>query len=375
MRRSSARNVLRSRIDSYFYLKTTAGGSTRALEFTYKVVGMVWSFGASVLICGALLFSSQTARAQLIQQGSKLVGTLAVGAAQQGNSIALSADGNTAVVGGFADNSYTGAAWVFVRNNGVWTQQGHKLVANEAIWAGLQGYCVALSADGITAIVGAPHDNADIGAARVYTRSSGVWTQQGSKLVGAGAVGATGQGWSAALSADGNTAIVGGYGDNTFTGAVWVYTRNGKVWTQQGSELVGNSAVGHAQQGSSIAVSADGNTAIVGGHGDNSYTGAAWVYTRSGNVWTQQGSKLVGNGADVGAEQGISVALSADGNTAIVGGPNGTGGGVDLHAQRQCLDPAGQQAGRKWRGWSSLSGPRGRPVPQRQHCHRGRVWR
>jgi hypothetical protein len=248
---------------------------------------MVWRFGASVLICGALLFSSQTARAQLIQQGSKLVGTLAVGAAQQGNSIALSADGNTAVVGGFADNSYTGAAWVFVRNNGVWTQQGHKLVANEAIGAGLQGYCVALSADGNTAIVGAPHDNADIGAARVYTRSGGVWAQQGSKLVGAGAVGATGQGWSAALSADGNTAIVGGYGDNTFTGAVWVCTRNGKVWTQQGSKLVGNSAVGHAQQGSSIAVSADGNTAIVCGHGDNSYTGAAWVYTRSGNVWTQ----------------------------------------------------------------------------------------
>src|ERR1700683_5560493 len=194
----------------------------RALEFTYKVVGMIWGFGASVLICATLLFSSQTARAQLIQQGSKLVGTLAVGAAQQGNSIALSADGNTAVVGGFADNSYTGAAWVFVRNNGVWTQQGHKLVANEAIGAGLQGYCVALSADGNTAIVGAPHDNADIGAARVYTRSGGVWAQQGSKLVGAGAVGATGQGWSAALSADGNTAIVGGYGDNTFTGAVWV---------------------------------------------------------------------------------------------------------------------------------------------------------
>jgi hypothetical protein len=135
---------------------------------------------------------------------------LAVGAAQQGDSIALSADGNTAVVGGFADNSYTGAAWVFIRNNGVWAQQGHNLVANEAIGAGLQGYCVALSADGNTAIVGAPHDNADIGAARVYTRSGGAWAQQGSKLVGAGAVGATEQGWSAALSADGNTAIVGG---------------------------------------------------------------------------------------------------------------------------------------------------------------------
>jgi hypothetical protein len=65
-----------------------------------------------------------------------------------------------------------------------------RLVAADAIGAGLQGYCVALSADGNTAFMGAPHDNADIGAARVYARIGGVWAQQGSKLVGAGAVGA-----------------------------------------------------------------------------------------------------------------------------------------------------------------------------------------
>jgi hypothetical protein len=71
-----------------------------------------------------------------------------------------------------------------------------------------------------------------------------------------------------------------------------------------------------------VALSADGNTAIVGGPGDNGLTGAAWVYTRSGNVWTQQGNKLVGTGV-VGPQtpnQAVSVALSVDGNTAIVGG-------------------------------------------------------
>ena len=75
-----------------------------------------------------------------------------------------------------------------------------------------------------------------------------------------------------------------------------------------------------------MSLSADGNTAIVGGPWDNTVdlndaTGAAWVYTRSGGVWTQQGSKLVGTGADGNAEQGNSVALSSDGNTAILGGP------------------------------------------------------
>jgi hypothetical protein len=44
----------------------------------------------------------------------------------------------------------------------------------------------------------------------------------------------------------------------------------------------------------SVALSADGNTAIVGGVADNAEIGAAWVYTRSGTDWTQQGNKLVG---------------------------------------------------------------------------------
>jgi hypothetical protein len=145
-------------------------------------------FGASVLISATLLFSSQVALAQFSQQGPKLVGTGADGGAEQGGSVALSADGNTAIVGGGADNG--------------------------DIINGFQG------------------------AAWVYTRSGGVWTQQGSKLVGTGAVGNARQG-AAALSADGNTAIVGGIGDNRFQGAAWVYTRSGGVWTQQGSKLVG----------------------------------------------------------------------------------------------------------------------------------------
>jgi hypothetical protein len=234
------------------------------------------------------------------QQGSKLVGTGAVTPAVQGWSVALSGDGNTAIVGGYQDNS-AGAAWVYTRSNGVWTQQGSKLVGTGAVGNATQGRSVALSTDGNTAIVGGPDDTsnagADTGAAWVYTRSNGVWTQQGSKLVGTDAVTPAGQGWSVALSGDGNTAIVGGYQDNLTIGAAWVYTRSNGVWTQQGSKLVGSGAVGSAYQGYSVSLSADGNTAFVGGYVDNSGIGAAWVYTRSNGVWTQQGSKLVGTGA------------------------------------------------------------------------------
>jgi hypothetical protein len=106
-----------------------------------------------------------------------------------------------------------------------------------------------------------------------------VWTQQGDKLVGTGAIGNAEQGISVALSADGNTAIVGGYGDNSKIGAAWVFTRSQGVWTQLGDKLVGTGAVGQAQQGRSVALSADGNTAIVGGYGDNSFVGATWIFT------------------------------------------------------------------------------------------------
>ena len=290
------------------------------------------SFAASVLIFTVLLFSLELALGQFTQQGSKLVGTGAVGNAQQGVSVALSGDGNTAIVGGPNDNpsvgnnSGVGASWVFTQSGGVWSQQGIKLVGTGAVGNAQQGVSVALSADGNTAIVGGPNDNPSAGnnsgsgAAWVFVRSaSGVWTQQGSKLVGTGAVGSAQQGMSVALSADGNTAIVGGPGDNSHAGAAWVFTRSGGVWTQQGSKLVGTGGVG-AAQGWSVALSDDGNTAIVGGPGDKSHAGATWVFTRSGGVWNQQGSKLVGTGAVGSAVQGSSVALSADGNTAVVGG-------------------------------------------------------
>jgi hypothetical protein len=119
------------------------------------------------------------------------------------------------------------------------------------------------------------------------------------------------------VAQQGSRAVVDGPG-GSFAGAAWVFTRSGAVWTQQGCKLVGTDAVGGAGQGSSVALSADGNTAIVGGPDDDQYIGAAWVFTRSGVVWTQQGNKLVGTDAVGGAGQGSSVALSADGNTAIV---------------------------------------------------------
>ena len=278
------------------------------------------------LLCLAALAMGLTqreeARAQFMQQGNKLIANDAAGDARFGCAVSLSADGNTAVVGGCNDESPAGGAvWVFARSAGVWSQQGSKLLGTGAVGVAVQGASVSVSADGNTAIAGAPFDDGSRGAAWIFTRNAGAWSQQGDKLVGSGAVWSASQGISVALSADGNTAIVGGYNDNNMVGAAWVFTRSGGVWSQQGNKLVGTGAAGAASQGISVALSADGNTAIVGGHLDGNMVGAAWIFTRSGGAWSQQGNKLVGAGAVGTARQGQSVSISADGNTAIIGGP------------------------------------------------------
>jgi Bacterial Ig domain/Putative Ig domain/Putative serine esterase (DUF676) len=281
-----------------------------------------------------LVFSAE-ASAQFSQQGPKLVGTGAVGTAAQGLAVALSADGNTAIVGAAGDNAGAGAAWVWKRTGALWAQQGPKLVGSGAIGTARQGSSVAVSADGNTAVVGGPGDSSSTGAMWVWTRIGGVWTQQGPKLVGSGAVGGAQQGAAVSLSADGNTAAVGGPADNVSFGAVWVWTRVGSHWVQQGPKLVASGTfVVPAFQGAAVGLSADAGTLIVAGPQYDAGMGAAWVWVRSGGVWTQQGPTLRGPGIP-GVRNVQSVALSGEGGTAVVGepfvpSPNGVFGGARI---------------------------------------------
>jgi hypothetical protein len=308
--------------DGIFFMKAIVRLVLPAWSFSHLVQR---ALSVSILIFAALPFSPQLALAQFTQQGPPLFPTgLAMGPlVQQGFSVALSADGNTALVGAPRDGGSAGAAFVYARNGGVWTPVT-ALRASDG--GGYVGDSVSLSADGNTALVGGYNDNGGIGAAWVFTRSGGVWNQQGTMLVGAGYSNG-GQGWSVAISGDGNTAIIGSIYDGAEnmpdTGAAWVFTQSGGVWTQQGSKLVGTGSNG-AEQGASVALSYDGNTAIVGGPAQ-SPGGAVWIYTRSGGVWTEQASALSAN-SDLNASQGMSVSLSADGNTALVGAPNDTAG-------------------------------------------------
>src|SRR5262245_25398049 len=256
------------------------------------------------------------------QQGAKLTGTGEIGAGGFGESVALSSDGNTALIGGEHDNTNVGAAWVVTRSGSTWTQQGEKLTGAGEGGEGRFGRSVALGSEGHTAPIGGERDHAGVGAAWVFTRSGTTWTQQGEKLTGGGEVGAGGVGESVALSSDGNTALIGGPSDNAIVGAAWVFTRSGSTWTQQGAKLTGTGEGGQARFGHSPSLSSDGNTALIGGQADNGMVGAAWAFTRSGSTWTQQGAKLTGAEEIGQARFGGGVALSSDGNIALIGGPN-----------------------------------------------------
>jgi hypothetical protein len=263
-----------------------------------------------------------------------------------GSSVALSTNGTSGVIGGPGLTSSAGSAFAFTGSPGSWTR--HTLTPACEIAPGQFGASVAVSGDGTTAIVGAPLDNGSDGGAWVFTGPT--WGQQ-AKLVGdhadtcAGANGSgeTGRGQlgsSVALSPDGGTALVGAPSDNALgggrAGAAWLFTRTGSTWSQQGSKLIGDcmgtcagpngtGENGQGQFGASVALAANGATALIGGPSDAGGNGGVWAFSGSPSTgWSQNGAELVGG--TVGAKFGQDVALSSDGSAALIGGPaNGDG--------------------------------------------------
>jgi RHS repeat-associated protein len=306
---------------------------------------------------------------------AQLDGGEEIGGGEFGYSVALSANGNTAMVGGPGNNSGVGAVWVFVRSGSTWTQQaeitgkaakesfGFRLalssdgntavIAGDADWiytrsegkwaqqAELKGEegCgdnLAISGDGHTVLTGYPAFKGSVGTACVFTYSEGKWSQQGPMLTGGEEVGDGEFGASVALSYEGNTALIGGPADNreghpVSVGAAWVFTRSEGIWSQQGEKITTSGEINkesfpEATFGDSVALSSNGNTALIGDNGDDGYVGAAWIFTRSGEEWRQQ-QKITASGEYGSSEKrgkglfGTRVTLSAEGNTALVGAP------------------------------------------------------
>jgi sugar lactone lactonase YvrE len=230
-----------------------------------------------------------------------------------GQSVALSSDGNTALVGSDLD----GAAWVFTRTGSTWTEIATLAPSEGAGTGTTQVLSVALSAEGNTAVIGGKSTVGE--AAWVFTRAGSTWSEQAS-LKPRDATGEAQFGSSVALSADGNTALVGGNFDHNSQGAAWVFQRSGSAWAQQGAKLTASDEVGAGGFGAKVALSAAGDLALVSGPSDNGSVGAAWLFAQSGTAWKQQGAKATASGEVGGALFGSGVGLSSAGNVALIGG-------------------------------------------------------
>ncbi len=288
----------------------------------------------------------------LIHGGVRLTGSGESGEGEFGHSVALSSDGNTALVGAPEENGRVGAVWVFTRSGATWTQQGAQLTGSGEIGAGSFGSSVALSANGNVALIGGRSDNTSpkepccgAGAVWVFIRTGSTWTQQGAKLTSGPGSGKAEFGSSVALSADGRTALIGAPGIRN-GGAAWVLTRAGSAWRQQAAKLTGRGAVPYGGFGNNVALSSDGKTALIGGEGGS--TGAAWVFTRSRSTWTQRGAKLTGGGNSRSTRFGDAVALSGNGTTALIGA-----GGEDAEQGAAWVFT---RAGTIWRRREKLTG-------------------
>jgi uncharacterized protein (TIGR03382 family) len=239
-----------------------------------------------------------------------------------GHGVAISGDGTTAVVGAYLGdvgfNTDRGFADVFIWNGTAW---GRQVQLTEASQTGTWfGHSVGIASDGNTVIVGAPHKDAESGAATVFVRSGSTWSRQTEILDG---LFLDHFGHSVAISADGTTAIVGSPQENNGTnidhGAAFVYGRSGTTWTRQ-QKLVASDASEYAQFGVSVALTADGRGAIVGARdADVSFNeGAAYVFARPATSWAQTRRLIAGNGQyDDGF--GLASAVSGDGNTIVIG--------------------------------------------------------
>jgi hypothetical protein len=303
-----------------------------------------------------------------------------------GASVALSADGNTALIGEPSATARPGNAWVFKRTGSgagaTWTKTTI-LTGEGTSGEGRFGKSVALSADASTALIGDPSANSQRGSAWVFALSGASAAVQG-KLIDTAAVHFEHVGRSVALSSDGATALIGAPGDAEYSGSALVFTRVGETWTPSPGKLTGEAEAGEARFGKSVALSGDGATALVGGQNDNENHGAAWGFVRSGSSFVPEGGKLIG-APEVESHFGAAVALSGDGSIGLIGAPRGGGGGVvtevthseSMWTQRKEQLAGDEEIGKGWLGEAVALSSEGKLAAvggPHDHARIGAVW-
>ena len=255
-----------------------------------------------------------------------------------GYATATSADGKTIIIGAPKDelpigDGDTGVVYVFDRNGNSFNQVGI-LTGTYTSANDLFGNSLAISADGKTIIIGAPKDGLPgvdgTGLVYVFDRVGNTFNQVGI-LTGSNAIQANDLfGNSVASSADGKTIIVGASGDglpgSDGTGLVYVFDRNGNTFNQVGILTGSNANVSDDNFGFSVTSSVDGKTIVIGATGDELTSttgyGLVYIFDRNGNTFNQVGILTGTYATQTSDDFGFSIATSSDAKTIVVGAPN-----------------------------------------------------
>ena len=296
-----------------------------------------------------------------------------------GESVSLSADGNTlAVAAIFEDSSAgnSGAVYVFGRTGDTWSEQAF-IKAPNADPMDLFGKSLALSANGQTMVVGAYFEdsaattiNGDLqddsateaGAAYVFVRSGSTWSQQ-AYLKASNASAGSFFGNAASISADGNVVAVAAYqedssatgigGDQADTsafasGAVYVFVRSANSWAQTAYIKASNTRAS-SHFGNALSLSSDGFTLAVAARNESSAalgiggdqasqaagnSGAVYVFHQVAGAWAQQ-TYIKASNAETQDRFGECVALSSSGDRLIVGALYEDSGAVGINGDQQ----------------------------------------
>jgi hypothetical protein len=321
--------VLNAGVTTGFRLGSELGLGSRLAFSGVLDESTVWARSLSAQEIAAIHAAGFSGKCTFVPvEQSKLVGSSTIANDRFGSSLGV--DGSTSITGApFSSvrTQFAGAAYVHVLQGTAWVEQA-TLTASDAALVDFFG--TSVDVDGDTAVVGAYASNTgatDAGAAYVFTRTGTTWTQQ-AKLVASDPTPNAQFGFSVAI--DGDTIVVGSpFADQPGqldAGAAYVFTRTGTVWTEQARLGAATPAAGDIL-GVSVAVEFD--TIVAGApaaNGTGVDSGSAVVFTRSAGTWAVQGS-LTAADAAAGDYFGYSVALAGD--AVAVGAPFDDDQGVD----------------------------------------------
>ena len=271
-----------------------------------------------------------------------------------GRSVAVSRDGSTIVVGapevGILGSWNRGAAYVFTKPATGWSTSATsaKFVHSNPNQHDRFGNSVAVSGDGNTVVVGAKgRDQSGVtnhGEAYVFTKPLMGWADA-NQTAGVRLTRSTANhefGYSVSMSEDGDTIVVG-----TVAGAAYVYTKPDGGWSTSAAfaTLTQRDATGSDLFGTSVTMSEDGGTVVVGAYqadGNAATSGAAYVFAKPGSGWmaTSTSAKLTAGDGATGNQFGRSLSANADGSMIAIGEPN-RGSGADRGAVHLFAVPQG----------------------------------